>query len=134
MQLSTQEFRRLLDLAYIGNWVLNSQRENDERLHDYDHVTSKLFANCVKYGLTQLFEIQNNEVVPSREFIDGGIHDAIMNYEDVAFFEILAEELARRDMGFPPISDYNVDELAERIDRYISEFEQNGIEKLTISQ
>ena len=34
--------------------------------------------------------------VPSRAFSDGGIHEAIMDYEDTVFYEILAEELARR--------------------------------------
>ena len=43
IELSTKEFRRLLDLVYIGNWVLNSTRGND-RFADYDDVESKLFG------------------------------------------------------------------------------------------
>ena len=26
LELSKKEFRRLLDMAYIGNWILNSTR------------------------------------------------------------------------------------------------------------
>ena len=29
IELTEQQFRYLLDLVYIGNWVLNSTREND---------------------------------------------------------------------------------------------------------
>ena len=29
LQLTTKQFRRLLDMAYIGNWVLNSTRGGD---------------------------------------------------------------------------------------------------------
>ena len=29
IDLTKKEFRRLLDLVYIGNWILNSTRGND---------------------------------------------------------------------------------------------------------
>ena len=45
VNLTTKEFRRLLDLVYIGNWVLNSIRGSD-RFSDYDQVESKLFGLC----------------------------------------------------------------------------------------
>ena len=37
LELSKKEFRRLLDLVYIGNWILNSTR-GDDRIDDYDQV------------------------------------------------------------------------------------------------
>ena len=43
INLTPKEFRRLLDLVYIGNWVLNSTRGED-RFADYDNLESKLFA------------------------------------------------------------------------------------------
>ena len=43
VELTEKEFRRLLDMVYIGNWVLNSTRVND-RFVDYDIVESKLFS------------------------------------------------------------------------------------------
>ena len=35
IDLSKKEFRRLLDMVYIGNWILNSTR-GDDRFADYD--------------------------------------------------------------------------------------------------
>ena len=35
LELTTKQFRRLLDMAYIGNWILNSTR-GDDRFKDYD--------------------------------------------------------------------------------------------------
>lgn len=133
IELSKKEFRRLLDLVYVGNWILNSTR-GDKRLDDYDKLESKLFSHCLKAGLYSLLEINDSEVLPSREYIEGGIHEAIMEYEDTVFYEILAEELARRDMNFEPISPENFDELASRIDEYIEEFENNGIDNITIDK
>ena len=49
-----------------------------------------------------------------------------MEYENNVFFEILAEDLARRDMDDVPIDETNYDELTQRIDAYIDEFEAHG--------
>lgn len=43
VELSSKQFRRLLDLVYIGNWILNSTR-GDQRFPDYDEVESLLFG------------------------------------------------------------------------------------------
>ena len=50
IELSDMEFRRLLDMVYIGNWILNSTR-TDERIKDYDELESKIFAHCIKTGM-----------------------------------------------------------------------------------
>ena len=48
------------------------------------------------------------------------------------FFDILAEELARRAMDYAPISPQNYDELIERMDEYMEEFERNGTDRLQV--
>ena len=133
IELTELEFRRLLDMAYIGNWVLNSTRGPD-RFSDYDNVESKLFSCCTPNGMPTLTEIDGGVARPSAAFENGGIHEAIADYEDSIFFEILAEELARRDMDFEPIGPENLKELTNRIDEYIEEFEQNGIENISLDR
>ncbi len=128
IELSTKQFRRLLDMVYIGNWVLNSARGND-RIPDFDEVESFLFSQCPKYGMDTLCETVDGEIIPSRAFSEGGIHEAIMDYEDSVFFEILAEELAHRDMTEEDIS---ADELVLRRESYIREFENNGIINVSV--
>ena len=66
-------------------------------------------------------------------FSDGGIHEAIMDYEDTVFYEILAEELERRDMEYQPVSNDNYEELVSRMDDYIAEFEAHGTDNILIS-
>jgi len=131
LNLSNQEFRLLLDLAYVGNWVLNSTRGED-RITPYDDLEAKLFSHSIPAGMPELLEVHQEGVSPSRAYVEGGIHDAIMDYEDAVFFEILAEELARRDMNHEPISNDNFKELSGRIDEYISEFEQNGMDNISL--
>ena len=133
IELTQLEFRRLLDMAYIGNWVLNSTRGSD-RFTDYDLVESRLFSHCPSYGMNTLSDFSSGAARPSAAYENGGIHEAIADYEDSIFFEILAEELARRDMDFEPIGPENLNELTSRIDEYIEEFEQNGIDNISLDK
>ena len=128
IDLTPKEFRRLLDMVYIGNWVLNSTRGED-RFADYDDLESKLFARS-----PALSEPWNGTVIPSRAYTEGGIHEAIAYYEDNIFYEILAEELSRRDMDYPEINDDNYDEIVGRMDRYMSEFELSGVDHLILEE
>ena len=131
IELTDRQFRYLLDLVYIGNWVINSTREND-RIKEYDQVESLVFSHCLQQKMSKLVEIYKGELIPSRAFSDGGIHEAIENYEDVIFYEILAEELALRDMNGEPLTRENYGELLERIDTYLSEFDRHGTDNISV--
>ena len=128
INLTPKEFRRLLDLVYIGNWVLNSTR-GDDRFQDYDDLESKIFALS-----PALSEPWYGTMVPSRAYAEGGILEAIAYYEDNVFYEILAEELSRRDMDYPEITKENYDEILERMDQYMSEFESSGVQHLVLEE
>ena len=131
IEMSTKEFRRLLDLVYIGNWVLNSTRGND-RFADYDDVESKLFGLCKGTKMGILTEDWNGIPVPSKPYAEGGIHEAIALYEDTVFYEILAEELSRRDMEYPEITADNYDEIIGRMENYMQEFQVSGVDRLVL--
>ena len=133
ISLSSREFRMLLDMVYIGNWVLNSTRGND-RFQEYDAIESKLFSLCQENGMKVLAQQENGTVVPSEAYARGGIHEAIAYYEDNVFYEILAEELSRRDMNYPEITDENYDEIIGRMDRYMSEFQLSGLDHLVLEE
>ena len=131
IELSKKQFRRLLDMVYIGNWILNATR-GDQRFRDYDEVESLLFARAALEGMPALAELYQGEIIPSKAFVEGGIHEAIAEYENNVFFDILAEDLARRDMNDAPIDESNLAELTSRMEVYITEFEKNGTDNVTV--
>ena len=131
LELSEQQFRYLLDLVYIGNWVMNSTRDGD-RIEEYDELESHIFSYCQHHRMRALAERYRGSWVPSKAFSDGGIHEVIENYEDAVFFEILAEELALRDMDGQPMTRENYDRLNERMKQYLSEFDAHGTDHLTV--
>ena len=131
LELNEKEFRRLLDMAYIGNWILNSAR-GDDRFEDYDNVQEKLFYEAWLRGYSALTENWAGHFVPSKAYEEGGIHEAIADYEDAVFFNILAEELARRDLGLEDCEPEDYTELQSRMDDYLDEFEKNGLSTINI--
>ena len=131
IELTEQQFRYLLDLVYIGNWVMNSTRE-DDRIKEYDQVESLIFSHCLSHRMSKLVELYKGELIPSRAFADGGIHEVIENYEDIMFYEILAEEMALRDLDGLPLTPENYGTLMERIDRYMADFNQHGTDHISV--
>ena len=91
-----------------------------------------VFSHCLGQGMASLTELYHGELIPSRAFAEGGIHEAIMEYENNVFFDILAEDLARRDMNDAPIDESNYAELTHRIEAYINEFEENGTDNILV--
>ena len=135
IEMSEKQFRRLLDMVYIGNWVLNSARGSD-RIRVYDQVESLLFSQCLLHDMPDLVDVVRGVAVPSRAFNEGGIHEAIMAYEDTVFYEILAEEPARRDMeleGLTAETPEGMVDLNRRIDEYLDEFELHGTDHITVT-
>ncbi len=131
IELTDKEFRRLLDMVYIGNWILNSTRGED-RFEDYDMMQEKLFSLCPSNGMRSLVQTWHGHIFPSKAYEDGGIHEAIADYEDAVFFNILAEELARRDLGLEDTDPESFDELTMRMEDYLDEFEKNGLDTVTV--
>ena len=131
IDLTEKEFRRLLDMVYIGKWILNSTR-GDDRFVDYDLVQEKLFALCDGQGMSALSRRWQGHVFPSRAYEDGGIHEAIADYEDAIFFDILAEELARRDLGLVEREPEDYADLQARMEDYLDEFEKNGLDAVSV--
>ena len=133
LELTAKQYRRLLDMVYIGNWVLNSTR-GDDRFRDYDEVESILFEQAAAEGMAVLAEVWEGEVVPSRAFVEGGIHEAIIEYENNVFFDILAEDLARRDMEQENVDQNDTTELLNRMEEYMTEFELNGTDHISLDK
>ena len=77
-------------------------------------------------------ETWQGHIFPSRAYEDGGIHEAIADYEDAVFYNILAEELARRDLGLENSDPEDFTQLQERMEEYMDEFDKNGLNTINI--
>ncbi|MBR6740313.1 MAG: hypothetical protein IKM04_04525 [Clostridia bacterium] len=131
IELDRQSYRYLLDLVYVGNWILNSTRGND-RIEEYDRVESLIYSLCEKFGLSELAEDVAGEIVPSERYAMGGIHEAICDYEDSVFYDILAQELARRDLAGLDVDGIDSAVLELKVAQYMEEFAGHGLENISV--
>ena len=131
IELDRQSFRYLLDLVYVGNWVLNSMRGND-RIEEYDRVESLIYSLCEKFGMPELAEEVGGETVPAERYAVGGIHEAICDYEDAVFYEILAQELARRDLAGLDVDGTDSALLELKVAQYMEEFAGHGLDNISV--
>lgn len=125
LDLTKQQYRYLLDLVYIGNWVMNSTRDND-RITEYDEIASTVFSHCDDLGMKTLIQHRNGTVFASQQFKDGGIHEVIEQHEDTIFYELLAQEFALRDVPNATMTPDAYQEMVERFNHYMDEFSSHG--------
>jgi len=130
IDISNADFRRLLDLAFVGNIVLGLPNPETADARDYDRVTRKLFAHCPLMGLGRLSHIVEGELYPSDDYLESGIMDKLLDYEDATLFDILAEELARRDLDGKDVDGSQNEELLGRIGEYLDEFDSHGLDNV----
>ena len=82
--------------------------------------------------IEDVFRSQLSNVSPIVEALRKADYRAIERYEDVTFYEILAEELALRDMDGEPLTRENYSALMDRIDAYLSEFDRHGTDHISV--
>lgn len=131
LQLTDLQFRRLLDLAYVGNWVLNSTR-GEHRWADYDQLEQTLFDTARRRGMTAVATLHQGQTHPSQAFVQGGIHHAIAQYENDIFYDILAQDLALRDLNEEEVTFANYSDFMARMEYYLEEFQEYGTDNLVL--
>ena len=96
IELSDKEFRRLLDMVYIGNWILNSARGED-RFADYDELQEKYIACCTDtpWALPKTF-------TPEQEEIAGTVIEAISAYNYKNMLPVYLESTLKSRLADEP--------------------------------
>jgi len=146
IQLTKEEYRLLLDMLHISDWVMNSHKvEEDAKAKPYKQVEQKIMSYAKEFGFENLVEYDNkvDEFNPSAEFEDlESSMSFIEDYDDDVFWEELCHRLAQRDLirekGLKKIKEMEPmarmleeDSIAEKYD---SEFVANGIENFIIAK
>lgn len=146
IELSKAEYRTLLGVLEIANWVLfahcSDTPSDRKEYHDFEqkilgHAESFGFGNLIEYDrrVKEYFPTaEHDENSPVRPFID--------EFEDRTFWDELVDRLATRDMvrtlgekkvqamdareRFMTHQDYGA--------RYSEEFQEHGLERLEIKK
>ena len=139
---SKKEYRLLIDMLYLADWVMHSYLTNHDDDNDYKMLRKKILSHYKEMGAEDILEYSKkyDEYFETREHEDKMLTDFVVPYEDEVFWDELASRLAHRDI----IKQLGLEKYKslERIDRatktvkiiskYNGEFERNGLENVKI--
>jgi hypothetical protein len=144
INVTKNEYRSLIDMIYIADWVLTSFKSEDgPEINKYKEVMQKFYALAKDMGMEKLikFDKELNGYTETHEFEDTSeCHQFIDEYDNDSFWERLIEQLTTRDMqekfGGKETRDKDPDKYFEQYAaiemKYMTEFEENDLDNLTI--
>lgn len=142
IELTKDQYRDLLSLAYLGEWVANAYEKDRKRFLLAD-TQQRLYSLAGDAGCGDWIEADPKEqrLVPaaSMEKALGPLIDA---YDDHAFWDLLAERLAERDLvaerGHDAVHDMSDAEydaaLQPHLDRWWDELDAHGLDRLAAGE
>ena len=102
IEFTKQEFRTLLDILEIADWVINAHHSHTpDNCKKYSDFEQKIFSQAEAFGFSDLIEYveKNQEYFPTMKHDDNSnVMPIIKEFEKDSFWEDIVEELAKRDM------------------------------------
>ncbi|MBC7363656.1 MAG: hypothetical protein H5U07_03805 [Candidatus Aminicenantes bacterium] len=140
INLTKEQYEKLLDLVYLGNWMINAYR-TDDYLEEYFEVVSHIFSHAPEAGLEGrvVKDEMEGKYLPSYEY-EESLQDFIGDYDGFCFWEELINRLAERDAlkeyGNTPLDKIDFDEFMEKkskyLEKYEKELEENGLKNFEL--
>jgi hypothetical protein len=128
LNLNRGQYEKLLELVYLGNWLINAYR-TDDYLEDYADIVSLVFSQVEKAGLEDkaVKDELGDRYLPSFDF-EESLHDYISEYDSCCFWEELINRLAEREalkeFGSLPLDKIDLNEFLEKKNKYLRVYEQ----------
>jgi hypothetical protein len=139
LNLTPDEYRKLIELVYLGEWMINSQHDPEFEDEDSSRILKKLLTGYASEDVSQ--DEETGEHYMSSDWTDQLLDTYIADYDDHVFWDELTERLAARDLAQSrgvSLEDINRDddllELRPLEETYRNELEDRGIERLNISE
>lgn len=146
IKLTKKQYRDLLELIYLGNWMINAIRSGapgDEQIEKYNDVEQHIFSFAQKAGAKNYIKYDKKlkKFFPTREFEEEtDVEQYHQEYDEETFWEELIVKLTWRDFvkeyGEKAIREMSVKERIEKEypfeEKYRKEFGQNGLQNLAL--
>lgn len=146
IDFTKQEYRLLLDVVFIADWVLTSHDVEEPSDDDpYQMLFQKIYSYAAEMGFEHLVEAapELNRYYPTKEYEDiNEVFERIEDYDAMNFWEELIERLTDRDV-YREVPEEERDGMDEQEfwkraspyeQKYATEFEKHGIERLLIDE
>ena len=141
IELTKEQLESLVKLVYLGSWVANSWRTEEELPEDLVEVETIVLTAAARNGLGDYVDIDEVEgtVFPSAE-LDEKMNETIDSYNDHTFWDEIIYRMAERDLirlhGEDVLDELDTEggRIKERpfLEKYEKEFYDNGLDRLEI--
>ncbi|OGW41440.1 MAG: hypothetical protein A2010_10770 [Nitrospirae bacterium GWD2_57_9] len=145
IEISTREYRDLLDILHIADVVMSGhRRKEDQRTARHRAVIQKLYAHAQGEGLDGLIRHKEglHPYAPTQDFEESTLaHAVIEEFAEHVFWDQLIDKLSVRDAAETAGGMDHLNALSESErqavetpirQRYIQEFTANGIANLEV--
>jgi hypothetical protein len=137
LQLGPDEYKKLVELTYLGEWLVNSHHDPEHQDETAESVFQKVLAAAPVRGIGQ--DVETKDFFVKDEWAAKLYEDYIADYDDHVFWDELTERLAQRDLAkLRGASADSIDreedltELRPLEEKYHFELEEHGIDRLNI--
>lgn len=140
IRLTKKQFENLVKLVNLGNWIVNSYREEDTD-DEFNELEEYIFSIAEDNGFDELVEFDPHldSYYPTTQMEDENF-EIIEEYNNEIFWDELVYRLARRDLvrelGEKNIEELDFEERMEKllplIEKYEIEFEKNGLDNFVL--
>jgi hypothetical protein len=146
IDITNKEYRALLDIFHIADWVLNPYKTKEgPETEEYRNLEQKFFSFAQEMGFANLVENdpEMKDYFPTREYDETNVvMEAIVEYDNESFWEELMERLAMRDLivkeGKEKVMAMDDDKRLVKTEKlqekYAAEFERHGISRVVIKE
>ncbi len=135
------EFRALLDLVCLGDWVMTAHDvEAEQDKSNHEELVQKIYSHAKEFGFDNLIMHDEDEDTYSEsiEFEESGVGGFLEAFEEKNFWESLIANLAERDFlqeiepgSFSGMSLEDKFEIIGRHEeKWAEEFSRHGIDNL----
>jgi hypothetical protein len=146
IEISKKEYRTLLDVFHIADWVLHAYKaEEGPETEEFRLLEQKILSLAGDMGFGHLveYDAELKKYFPTREYEEtSSVMDAIVDYDNECFWEELTERLATRDLirqeGKDKVMTMDFEERLVKMEtsrgKYEEEFERQGLNRLEIKE
>lgn len=146
-ELTPTEYRRLIELIYVGEWLINAHRAgvHNPRVDLYEAIIQKLYAHAPKAGLSDWIDYfpLTDSFSPTRQMEEeSSCERYIHEYDEHTFWDELCHRLAERDLlqeigrdavvALPGME--RVEQLLQREQAWRELFIKDGLDCLTVKE
>jgi hypothetical protein len=145
LNLNKEQYERLVKLVYLGNWMINAIRPDDQQIEKYNELEQHVYSFAKDMGMEKYiqFDPKVKRFITNWESEEHPeVDQYIDEYDDENFWHELTHRLAERDMvqtyGEKALDAMSMDERLQKqdafLDTYSQDFQEHGLAHLVLKK